>query len=194
MDIDPKGSDSNIFDISSLLHTKVKVEEPYKRRQIPQCQNCRAYGHTRSYCAHQPKCVKCGANHPSPSCKKSPDLPAKCALCEGPHPANYKGCQIYKQLSRKHNTSSKKPQQPPPLNPNSNPEHRHLQSTTENSQKPRSYANVTGSNQPNLNPTPTNNNEISLLKFLDEFKSIINPLISLLTTVLSTLIKPNNVN
>jgi hypothetical protein len=29
-----------IFNIASLLNTKIKVEEPHKRREIPQCQNC----------------------------------------------------------------------------------------------------------------------------------------------------------
>jgi len=40
IDIDPNESDSDIFSNTSILHTKVKIEEPYKKRQIPQCQNC----------------------------------------------------------------------------------------------------------------------------------------------------------
>ncbi|KAL4107090.1 hypothetical protein QTP88_018522 [Uroleucon formosanum] len=110
VDLDPNDSDSDIFSITSLLHTKIKIEEPYKKRQIPQCQNCQSYGHTRTYCAHNPKCVKCGGNHLSTTCPKSPELPAKCALCEGAHPANYKGCTIYKidiaLISETHFTNS----------------------------------------------------------------------------------------
>jgi len=84
IDIDLNGeSDTDIFSITSILHTKVKIEEPHKKRQITQCQNCQSYGHTCSYCAYPPKCVKCGENHLSSSCTKSPDLPAKCGLCHG---------------------------------------------------------------------------------------------------------------
>ena len=107
-DLDPQGNDSDVFSIITLLHTKVKIEEPHKKHQIPQCQNCQSYGHTRTYCAHNPKCVKCGNDHPTSSCVKSPDLPVKCALCEGAHLANYRGCTIYKQLfQRRSNISSK---------------------------------------------------------------------------------------
>ncbi|VVC33499.1 Pre-C2HC domain,Methyl-CpG DNA binding,DNA-binding domain [Cinara cedri] len=159
VNIDLNGNNSNIFDISSLLHTKVKIEETPKKRLIPQCQNCQNYGHTRTYCVHRPMCVKCGSNHSSSTCTSS-DLPAKCAL-NGPHPANYKGCTIYKQLSRKHNFSSNKIQQLPPPNPSHNPKHRHQQLATENSNNPHSYANVTENlPPPNPNPSSTTNNEI----------------------------------
>lgn len=196
VDIDPNESDSDIFSITSILHTKVKIEEPHKKRQIPQCQNCQSYGHTRSYCAYPPICVKCGENHPSSTCIKPPDVPAKCGLCQGAHPANYKGCTIYQSISRKHNnnTSSKKAHQPPPPSHNNtaNPEYQQQQPSPDNTPRSRTYANVTeGHQSPNLN-THKNSNEISLLKFLDEFKSIISPLISLLTTVLSNLINTIN--
>lgn len=42
-----------IFQLPSLLYTKITVEEPYKPRTIPQCQNCQDYGHTRSYCGYR---------------------------------------------------------------------------------------------------------------------------------------------
>jgi len=198
IDINPNGeSDTDIFSITSISHTKVKIEEPHKKRQIPQCQNCQSYGLTRSYCAYPPICVKCEEIHPSSSCTKSPDLPAKCGLYQGAHPANYKGCAIYQIISRKHNnnTSSKKAQQLPPPNLiiNINPECQQQQPGSENTPRSRTYANVTeGHQSPNSN-TSTNSNETSFLKFLDEFKSIINPFISLLTTVLSNLINTKNV-
>ena len=118
IDINPnEESDADIFSITSILHTKVKIEEPHKKRQIPQCLNCQNYGHTRSYCAYPPICVKCGQNHLSSSCTKSPDLPAKCGLCQGAYPVNYKGCTTYQTIYRKRNNNytSKKAQQPPPL-------------------------------------------------------------------------------
>jgi len=42
-------------------------------------------------------CSMCG-KHLSNSCQKSPNLPAKCALCVGDHPANYRGCPIHKEF------------------------------------------------------------------------------------------------
>lgn len=198
IDVDPNGeSVTDIFSVSSILHTKVKIEEPHKKRQIPQCQNCQSYGHTRSYCAYPPICVKCGGNHLSLSCTKSPDLPAKCGLCQGAHPANYKGCVIYQTISRKRNNNipSKKAQQSPPpsLYTNTNPDFQQQQPNSESTPRSRTYANVTEGHQSANFNTSTNINETSLLKFLDEFKSIINPLISLLTSVLTNLINTKNV-
>jgi len=119
-------------------------------------------------------CVKYGENHTSCSCKKSPELPAKCGLCHGAHPTNYKECTLHQTISRKHNTSSKKAHLSPP----------HTQVT---------YVCKFnwGSQSANLN-TPTNINETSIQKFLVELISIINPLTSLLTTVHSNLINTNN--
>ncbi|GJQ84047.1 hypothetical protein Trydic_g12022 [Trypoxylus dichotomus] len=36
--------------------------------------------------------VKCAGSHQTAECAKSRDTPARCALCQGPHTANYKGC------------------------------------------------------------------------------------------------------
>lgn len=207
VDINPQESDNDIFSITTLLHTKVKIEEPHKKREIPQCLNCQSYGHTRTYCAYPPKCVKCGESHPTSSCIKPPELPAKCALCSGPHPANYKGCLIFKQLRQKRpnfssktanissktaNISSYNSQPSQPLNTPSSPGH-HSQLNENSSTHPRTYANAAKGPSPNNHPNPTDNKETSLIKFLDEFKSIINPLLSLLTQVLSNLINNSNI-
>jgi len=108
VDLNSQESNNDIFSITALLHTKVKIEEPHKKREIPQCLNCQSYGHTRTYCAYPPKCVKCGNCHPTSSCIKPPELPAKCVLCSGPHPANYKGCLIFKLLRQKRSNFSSK--------------------------------------------------------------------------------------
>lgn len=76
VDLEPDTSNKDIFNIKSLLHTIIKVEEPHKRREIPQCLNCQSYGHTRTYCSYPPRCVKCGENHPTQTCKKNSDTPA----------------------------------------------------------------------------------------------------------------------
>uniref|UniRef100_A0A2S2Q5P5 Nucleic-acid-binding protein n=1 Tax=Sipha flava TaxID=143950 RepID=A0A2S2Q5P5_9HEMI len=204
VDLNPQESDNDIFSITALLHTKVKIEELHKKREIPQCLNCQSYGHTRTYCAYPPKCVKCGDCHPTLSCIKPPELPAKCALCSGPHPANYKGCLIFKQLWQKRpnfsskiaNISSKTTNissynsQPQPPYTSSSSEHQ-SQLNENSSPHPRTYANTTKGPPPN-NQSNSTDNETSLTKFLDEFKSIINPLLSLLTQVLTNFI--NNIN
>jgi hypothetical protein len=96
IDPDPTDHSSEIFKLSDFIHTKIKVEEPYKPKVISQCLNCQDYGHTRAYCEYPSRCVRCSAFHPSTECTKKRDTAAKCALCSGDHPANYKGCIVYK--------------------------------------------------------------------------------------------------
>ena len=45
------------------------------------------------------RCVKCAEGHRTKDCpKKEKNTPATCTLCLGDHPANYKGCQVYKGI------------------------------------------------------------------------------------------------
>jgi len=192
VDLEPDGNNNDVFDITSILHTKIKIEEPHKQRQIPQCTKCQSYGHTKSYCSHSPRCVKCGEYHLTASCTKSRESPAICALCNGNHPANYKGCTIYKELQqrRRHPSSTKQTsqqQQYQHLNtqPSSQPTNPPFTNTRD-----RSYANVTGNDttqNKNADFPSFNNLENVISKFLDDFKSMINPLLALLTTVISKL-------
>jgi Associated with zinc fingers len=92
---------ADIFNIKTLVYTRVRVEEPYKRNEIPQCHRCQEIGHTKTYCRHQPRCVKCGQEHLTAECDKPRTSPPRCALCQGEHPANYRGCQIHKELQRR---------------------------------------------------------------------------------------------
>lgn len=79
---------------------------------------------------------------------------------------------MYKQLTRKYNNISNQKHQQSLLF-NSTPILNTIINKTENSTKPYSYANVTRDYQSfKLNPTPINNSEIALIKFLHEFKSI----------------------
>jgi len=196
VDLEPDPSNKDIFNVKSILHTLVKVEEPHKRRDIPQCLNCQSYGHTRAYCSYPPRCVKCGEGHPTSVCEKTPDTPATCALCSGSHPANYKGCTVHKELQnrRRHPLTSTKLTQKPHLKhplqcpaPSTSSPSSNLQSNTH----PRSYANVTGNdtthNQFCDNHSPKTDIDV-FSKFLDELKSVINPLITLLTSVISKLL------
>lgn len=100
-DIDLKLSPNNkeIYTIKSLMYTRIIFEPPRPKKTIPQCTNCQQYGHTKSFCKRKPKCIKCAGSHLSKDCvKKNWETQVKCALCNGNHPANYKGCSIYKQI------------------------------------------------------------------------------------------------
>lgn len=94
-------SNKDIYKINSLLYCRVKFEPPRPKRTIPQCANCMAYGHTKSYCRRNPRCIKCAGNHASPDCsRKERSDDVKCVLCDGNHPTNYKGCTVYKELQK----------------------------------------------------------------------------------------------
>lgn len=91
-----------IFDCDNLLHTKIVFEPPRKKRELPQCTRCQRYGHTKHYCNRVPRCVKCPENHFTTECpRKGTNSDVRCVLCDGNHPANYKGCTVYKQLQQK---------------------------------------------------------------------------------------------
>src|SRR6266576_7004733 len=86
-----------VFEIKELLYTKVTIEAPRKTRDIPQCIRCQQLGHTKNYCAIAQRCVKCAGNHWTQECKKPINTKPTCANCGGEHPANYKGCPVYKK-------------------------------------------------------------------------------------------------
>lgn len=101
IELQANNNNKDIYNIKDLLHCCVVFEEPRPKREIPQCANCQEYGHTKKYCRRRPKCIKCAQNHPSAECPVKGRLDSvKCALCEGNHPANYKGCQVYKDLQK----------------------------------------------------------------------------------------------
>lgn len=89
----------DIYDIKGILNMRVKIE-PLKNTstKIPQCKKCQGYNHTQKYCARDPVCVKCAGKHFTSACNLSKDVPAKCINCKGQHVANYRGCDVAKQL------------------------------------------------------------------------------------------------
>lgn len=92
-------SNKNIKNLRYIYHQSVVIEEPRKRKTLVQCQRCQQYGHTKNYCMRPYRCVKCGQPHKTSECeKRDRSTPASCALCNGPHPANYKGCEVYKEI------------------------------------------------------------------------------------------------
>lgn len=98
VDLDPSENNNDIFNIHSFDRAIIQVEAPKKFDDIVQCFRCQDYGHTKSYCRKEFRCVKCGVGHPTNECKKARDVPPKCVHCQGIHTANYKGCILYKKL------------------------------------------------------------------------------------------------
>jgi len=196
VDLEPTHRSKEIFQLTSFLHTKIKIEEPFKPKIISQCYNCQQYGHTKAYCGYQPRCVRCGDDHLSPDCPNSRDVPPKCALCSGNHPANYRGCTIHKDLQRRKRLNSTSNflhvnTFPKPLNVQG----RHPSKNNSDKQQPTqtlTYAQAT-SNTPIEHTIPTTSTEHApdinkmLTGFLVDFKNIINPLMEMLVKVISSL-------
>ena len=100
-----------VFAIKRIAYQTTKIEELKKSsKRIVQCQNCQGYNHTRSYCHKPACCVKCAGPHPTAECKKSKDIPPKCANCKEPHTANYRGCIVAKELQKLRNQGAGKQQ------------------------------------------------------------------------------------
>lgn len=95
IDIKRDTNNKGIFKIKNIENTIIEIEGPIKKVQIPQCKNCQCYGHTRN--TRPARCVKCAELHDYRKCTKNRNdgEPAKCVLCNGAHPANYKGCKVY---------------------------------------------------------------------------------------------------
>lgn len=87
-----------IFDLDRLLYCVVTVEPKRRSYNIPQCNNCQRYGHTRNYCKLLPRCMFCAGKHKSADCKKDPIVASVCANCGEAHASNFKGCSYYKEL------------------------------------------------------------------------------------------------
>lgn len=198
-------NNKEIYKIKSLLHSRISFEPPHPKRELPQCSRCQQYGHTKSGCRRQPKCIKCAGNHASSDCeRKSRSKDVKCALCEGNHPANYKGCAVYKKLQSSSFPALRKkvllPQMetsPQIVQPLRQPQHQLQQS--QYPQQP-TYAQVT-SNHPNPtftshepNPPSNNNSQQSdalivemreMMKFLKEMMGQMSAMTNLLVNLLS---------
>lgn len=206
VDLEPAEINLDIFRLNSIINTKIKIEEPYKRREIIQYINCQEYGHSKTYCAYPSRCVRCNSNQSTSACNKTSDQPPVCVLCGGAHTANYRGCQVHKNLQKLHHSKSNS-------NNKFNQKSNIIYSNIVKGEDVKSDSTHTSppdltdtSSFPHLSQKPLqiksqnntfqNNNEnshesiaIQLSSFISEFKLIINPLISLLTTVMDKLLK-----
>lgn len=99
VNLEPSANNKEVKEIKYIFNTKVVIEDPIKKNTIAQCTRCQQYGHTKNNCMRPYRCVKCAEGHRTADCpKKDRNTPAKCALCFSNHPANYKGCLVYKEI------------------------------------------------------------------------------------------------
>lgn len=91
----------NVFNITGILNMRVRIE-PLKKTTgiIAQCKKCQAYNHTQNFCNRKSRCVKCAGAHDTSNCEMARETPAKCVNCLGDHPANYRGCEVARQLQK----------------------------------------------------------------------------------------------
>lgn len=80
----------DIFQLTIVAKAEVVVEE-FKNNPVKQCYRCQTYGHSSYTCKLPPKCVRFGESHVINDCPNAGQT-LKCALCKGPHAANYRGC------------------------------------------------------------------------------------------------------
>lgn len=99
VNLEPGPKNKDVKNIQYIYHTVVKIEDPKRRKTVVQCTKCQQYGHTKNNCLRPYRCVKCADSHKTSECpRKDKSSPAKCALCLGEHTANYKGCEVYKEI------------------------------------------------------------------------------------------------
>ncbi|CAK1553022.1 unnamed protein product [Leptosia nina] len=100
VNLQPGPQNKAVKEIKYIYNQVVVIEDPKKRNTIVQCQRCQQYGHTKNYCMRPYRCVKCKEPHKTSECaKRDRNTPAQCVLCDGPHPANYKGCRVYQEIA-----------------------------------------------------------------------------------------------
>ena len=118
---------------------------------------------------------------------KQKDMPAKCGLCGGNHPANYKGCEHYHNIIK-----GKTPHRTPPVSSNPLPTDTYVPTKTQPSlplQQCR-YVEVV------QNDTQSEEPLTAIKVFLEDFKGLFAQLLhqnSLILNMLSTILnnKPN---
>lgn len=132
----------DIFNVTHINYLKVIIEPlRVKKNDVTQCHHCQGFGHTQTKCHLIPKCIKCLENHSWKDCPKQKNEAPQCTNCEGLHPANYKGCPIYKQ--HKENFNRRQHNNRLITNP------AYVRNNV-------SYANITNSNNQDFNSNLTN--------------------------------------
>lgn len=168
VDLEPQRNNKDIFELEFIKNTKMR---------------CQAYGHSKAYCTKPFNCVKCAGSHDTKSCSKSNETPATCVLCDGAHPANYKGCTVYRDLIKARYKENAKNHNNLHYN---KPLHQQMECQQQNT---ISYAQATAANTNNsANSVDANQNLTSIMStFLNEFKAMFTQLLNQNNTILTML-------
>lgn len=190
VNLELKNNNKNIYDVKYLHNVRINFE-PVKNRvkredRIVQCFRCQKFGHTKNYCYHPPRCVKCGQDHLTADCQKGNETPASCALCLEDHPANYKGCKVRQEILQRRLRRNGSPYQPREFRKNDD----HLGNIRDLGVEPDrkvskmlSYADVTQGEH------TTRGREDKLENKLELLIQQMNNLMTLLTTIVNKLCK-----
>ena len=184
VDLEPAPNNKDVYAITAIQNKIILFEPPRTNMGTPQCTRCQHYGHTQRYCNKPYACVKCSGHHQTSVCTKPRDTPAKCVLCEGSHPANYKGCIHYQNIIQGRNPPrlgytpriATPPQQPP------QPPLTEVPPFPLTQQQRRSYASVASSL-----PQPAEEHSTSLHTVLVEFKTLMAQLLQQNSMIISML-------
>jgi len=167
IDLKPNVNNKQIYDTKFHLNCRIIFEPPRPKRQIPQCARCQRYGHTRSFCYRKARCVKCAGDHATVDChRKERSDQAKCVLCGGSHPANYKGCSVYKEL-QKLKFPQLRPKKIPTARPGTQPSRTFAEAAVPNLVFGETKTNAT-THQENEQPNEQNRPQSNIVKELQE--------------------------
>jgi len=196
-------SEKNIFSLDRLFQCIITVENRKTDNAIPQCQNCQRFNHTKNFCKLPPRCVKCPEQHHYSECTKDLNSPPTCVNCNENHPANYKGCKIYKQI--KNHSKAKSHKDPPkhlqtiPVPKEQNAFQPYIRTQTINTQS-ESYADKVKTNLSKKEVTvddqsdSTNITNVLIKSLMPLFTSLISEIIKKIITIIPTLLNNLNVN
>ena len=121
IDIQPHSNNKEIYQITTVLNTVVKIETSQVKRAIPKCMCWKKYGHTKNYCRNSPRCVKCAEQHLTSECpRKVSDDKVKCATAwagesgRGCSMSSSSGCSRCSSSGQIFKIWKKQPPPPPP--------------------------------------------------------------------------------
>lgn len=179
IELESTESAKEIFKLTKLQHSIVKIESRRKNTEIPQCKRCQRHSHTKNYCQLEPRCVKCTGTHFSSECKKKPEDKPTCVNCGGEHPANYRGCSYLTNANqrRHHQTSPLATQQA-----DNNQNTKFNQYIKEN----KTYSNALRSSKPSTHTDQTTENTDLITTIIKAVIDLLLPHIHKLKPLLST--------
>lgn len=106
--VDKSVNKNQVNKIKSISHVRIYWEKYRNNKLDLQCLNRQKFGHNRSNCYKDPKCVKCLGKHKTTDCDKDDNSLPQCTNCESQQPANYSGCIKFKEAIIKNTKNNNK--------------------------------------------------------------------------------------